>query len=141
MATERNLIDKKLLKFLLVGVFNTLLGLALSFTFYQVLTLGYWPSTALSTAIGMVFSFFLNRNFTFGHNGNALPSFVKFTMGQVLCYIIAYKVAQPLVKSLLNMPPFAHLGGYAGQLSILAGMCLFTLINYLTQRLFVFRER
>ena len=48
------LIDSSILKFLLVGVGNTLLSMALMFLLED---LGYWPSTAIAYVAGAVMSF------------------------------------------------------------------------------------
>ena len=41
------LIDKKLIKFLIVGVINTLVGSGLMFLLYNLLGVSYWISSTL----------------------------------------------------------------------------------------------
>ena len=55
------LFDKKLLRFILVGLFNTLMGAVTMFGFYNLLRMGYWGSSALSYFLCSVISFFLNQ--------------------------------------------------------------------------------
>ena len=62
MKKLRDLFDVSMLKFLLVGVLNTLVGAVLMFLLEG---LGYWPSTAIAYTLASVMSFFLNRSFTF----------------------------------------------------------------------------
>ena len=42
----RNIIDKKLLKFILVGIVNTLVGTAIMFGLYNLAGCSYWVSSA-----------------------------------------------------------------------------------------------
>ena len=76
------LIDSSILKFLLVGVGNTLLSMALMFLLED---LGYWPSTAIAYVAGAVMSFFLNRSFTFRSDETLGRSAVKFALNVAVC--------------------------------------------------------
>lgn len=60
----------KVLRFLLVGVFNTGLDLSL---LMLLLNWGVhiWIANAVSTGIALTVSFFLNKKFTFSNTGNA----------------------------------------------------------------------
>ena len=71
----KKLIDKSIPRFLLVGVGNTLLSMALMFLLEG---LGYWPSTAIAYVAGAVMSFFLNRHFTFHSEETLGRSAVKW---------------------------------------------------------------
>lgn len=131
----RSLIDRSMLRFILVGICNTLLSMAVMFALEG---LGYWPSTAIAYMAGSVLSFFLNRSFTF-HSEEALGrSAVKFAVNVAVCYVIAYTVAQPLAGWVLGwtgIPPI-----WQERLTKLGGMVLFTGLNYFGQRFFAFRR-
>ena len=131
------LLDFKLLKFLLVGVVNTLVGSAIMFGLYNLAGWGYWISSAMNIFLTSVLSFFLNKYFTFQSRGWSLGQVVRFAVNILLCYLVAYGVAQPLCRLALSG---------AGEtvrdnVSMLLGMVLFTGLNYLGQRLFAFREQ
>jgi putative flippase GtrA len=135
----KSLFDRKLLKFLLVGVINTLIGLAMNFVLFCLAGLSYRVSTSVSTATGTVVSFFLNRRFTFGYNKrDLLAPLARFAVAQAICYVIAYKAAQPLVGLGIGALKLSGVAPYADHIAILLGMCLFTAMNYVSQRLFVF---
>ena len=128
------LLDFKLLKFLLVGVVNTLVGSAIMFGLYNLAGWGYWLSSAMNIFRTSILSFFLNKYFTFQ---GKLGQVVRFGVNILLCYLAAYGVAQPLCRLALSG---------AGEtvrdnVSMLLGMVLFTGLNYLGQRLFAFREQ
>jgi len=136
----RRLIDGKLLRFLLVGSFNTLLSLAMMFGFYRVLGLGYWGSSALAYFLCSIVSYFLNRFYTFGSSAGFVQSGLRFALNIGLCYSIAYLLAKPMVRFGLGLAGGLFSAAFLDQLAMLAGMALFTGMNYLGQRLFVFPE-
>lgn len=122
-------------RFLLVGVSNTLLSLILMFLLED---LGYWPSTAIAYVAGAILSFFLNRYFTFHSEERFWASAGKFIINVALCYVIAYAIAQPLVSWLLSGTAISAV--WQERIAKVAGMGLYTLINYFGQRFFAFRK-
>ena len=130
--------DAKILKFIFVGLLNTLLGAAIMFGLYNLAGFGYWSSTAVSYVAASVFSFFMNRSFTFGDKSSpGLPA-LKFTANLAACYLLAFSLAKPLIASLLGgMNPAQNA---ADNISMFAGMAMFTGFNYIGQRYFVFRK-
>ena len=59
------LIDKTTIKFLLVGVINTIVGTSIMFLLYNVGHMNYWVSSAANYIVGSIVSYFLNKYFTF----------------------------------------------------------------------------
>jgi putative flippase GtrA len=126
-----------MLKFLFVGVLNTLLGAAIMFGLYNLAGLGYWASTTVAYIAGSVFSFFMNKNFTFGDKSSlGLPA-LKFTINIAVCYLLAFSLAKPLILSLLRGMSLSQ--GVTDNIAMFAGMTMFTGFNYIGQRYFVFR--
>ena len=129
------LLNNSFLRFVLVGVCNTLLSLVLMFLLEG---LGYWPSTAVAYAAGAALSFFLNRSFTFHSEEDFWRSVGKFIVNVAVCYAVAYALAQPLVSWVLGgtaIPPV-----WQERIAKVAGMGLYTLLNYFGQRFFAFRK-
>ena len=58
-------LDITFLKFVLVGVVNTVVGTAVMFLAYNLLHLSYWVSSAANYIVGSICSYFLNKYFTF----------------------------------------------------------------------------
>lgn len=129
-------LDASVLKFLLVGVGNTLLSAVLMFLLEG---LGYWPSTAIAYVAGAVMSFFLNRRFTFQSEETLGRSAVKFALNVAVCYVVAYSIAQPLGGWLLGAIGLS--GVWLERLTKLGGMGLYTVLNYFGQRFFAFQKR
>lgn len=128
--------NNSFLRFLLVGVGNTLLSLVLMFLLEG---LGYWPSTAIAYVAGATMSFFLNRSFTFHSEEKFWPSAVKFAINVAVCYVVGYGLAKLLIP--IPAQPNAVPVIWFERLSKLVGMGLYTLLNYFGQRFFAFRKR
>jgi len=122
-------------KFLLVGAANTLLSAVVMFLLEG---LGYWPSTAIAYVAGAVLSFFLNRSFTFKSKVAFWPSVIRFAVNVVVCYLVAYSIAQPLVGAILAHTSIAPV--WQERVAKVFGMGLYTVINYFGQRFFAFRS-
>ena len=131
------IIDKTTIKFLIVGVINTLVGTSVMFLSYNLLGLGYWISSAANYIVGSIVSYFLNKYFTFQSKEKSANQILRFAGNICVCYFIAYGVAKPVVHRLLeNCSVTIRDNG-----AMLFGMCLFVGLNYLGQRFFVFREK
>ena len=133
---KNKLLDASILKFLLVGVGNTLLSAVLMILLEG---LGYWPSTAIAYVAGAVMSFFLNRRFTFQSRETMGRSAVKFALNVAVCYVLAYSIAQPLGGTVLGAMGLT--GIWLERLTQLGGMGLYTVLNYFGQRLFAFQKK
>lgn len=129
------LLKNSFLRFVLVGVCNTLLSLLLMFLLEG---LGYWPSTAIAYVAGAALSFFLNRSFTFHSEEDFWRSVGKFVVNVAVCYVIAYALAQPLVSWVLGGTAISPV--WQERIAKVAGMGLYTLLNYFGQRFFAFRK-
>lgn len=128
--------DRTFLKFLIVGVINTLVGTAVMFGCYNLLHFGYWVSSASNYVVGSIVSYFLNKYFTFQVKERSIRFVVRFIINITICYLLAYGIAKPLVARILSsMPANIQENG-----AMLVGMCLFVALNYIGQRFFAFRQ-
>ncbi|WP_297212121.1 GtrA family protein [uncultured Flavonifractor sp.] len=130
------LIDNSIPKFLLVGVLNTLVGAGIMFLLYNVAGWGYWPSTAANYLVGGILSFFLNKYFTFRNRERSWWQVGKFVITVAVCWVIAYAIAKPLVLQILANQNVK----LQENVAMLAGMCIYTGLNYFGQRFFAFRK-
>ena len=126
-----------MLKFILVGVANTLVGTTVMFLFYNLFHFDYWISSASNYVVGSILSYFLNKYFTFKQQSKSIKEIVLFIVNITLCYLIAYSAAQPLVRFI-----FSGIDNtLADNLSMLAGMGFFIILNYIGQRFIVFADK
>ena len=135
-AFLRKLMDPSLFRFLIVGVINTLVGSAIMFGLYNLAGWGYWPSSAANYILTSILSFFLNKYFTFQSRSWSGGEVLRFAANIAVCYALAYGAAKPLVRLLLSGASAA----VRDNVSMLAGMVLFTACNYLGQRFFAFKK-
>jgi|SRR5665647_1430979 len=135
---KSNLFDMKFWKFIFVGLLNTIFSAAVMFLLYNIANLGYWGSSVISYIVGSILSFMLNKNFTFENSGSVASTAVKFAINVAVCYIIAFSIAKPIITMLLPNNRFSV--SIKEQIAMVFGMVLFTLLNYIGQRFFAFRE-
>ena len=98
----RKWIDGTLLRFLLVGVINTLVGCGTMFLLYNLAHWSYWASSAANYIVGGIVSFFLNKYFTFRKKEWSWKQVIKFAVNVAVCWLLAYGMAKPLVLHLLE---------------------------------------
>lgn len=132
----QKLLDKTFWKFILVGIVNTLFGTGIMFLFYNVFHLSYWVSSASNYIFGSILSYFLNKHFTFQNKDKSPKVAVRFVINITVCYLVAYGIAKPLVRMIFS----AFSVRLQENLAMLAGMCLFVLLNYFGQRFFAFKS-
>ena len=129
-------VDITTIKFLIVGVINTIVGTGLMFILNNIFSVNYWISSASNYVVGSIVSYFLNKYFTFRNKEKSWKQIGLFVLNITVCYLLAYGLAKPIVS-------FA-LGGFSekvqGNVSMLAGMGLFVILNYLGQRMLVFKK-
>lgn len=132
---KSKLIDMTTIKFLVVGVINTLVGTGVMFVLYNFFSVSYWVSSAANYVVGSILSYFLNKYFTFQNKEKSLMQIIRFIINIAACYLLAYGAAKPFVTMvLLRMNEKVQ-----GNVSMLVGMCLFVILNYFGQRWFVFK--
>lgn len=128
--------DKTFMKFVIVGVVNTIIGSTIMFVFYNILGLTYWMSSASNYFFGSICSFLLNKHFTFHNTEDGWKPFMRFTINILTCYLLAYGIAKPVMHWILN----GYSVTFQENISMALGMCLFVLFNYIGQRYFAFKK-
>lgn len=132
----KKLFDSTVVRFVLVGVVNTLFGAGIMFIFYNCLHLSYWLSSASNYFFGSILSYFLNKYFTFRRTERSAKYIVRFVINISVCYFAAYSVAKPLITQLLASASVTA----QENIAMLAGMVIFTVLNYFGQKLFAFKK-
>ncbi len=130
-------LDKTFLRFVIVGVMNTIFGTAIMFVFYNVFHLSYWISSASNYFFGSILSYFLNKHFTFQYKERDLGVVGRFILNISVCYLAAYGIAKPLFRWMLS----GFSASVQDNVAMLGGMVLFVMFNYLGQRFFAFKKR
>lgn len=129
--------NRTFLKFLMVGVVNTIVGTTIMFSFYNILHFSYWVSSASNYFFGSIISYFLNKHFTFRFEEKGWWSLLRFVINILMCYLLAYGIAKPIMKWILS----SFSTSTQENIAMMLGMCLFVTFNYLGQRFFTFYSR
>lgn len=126
----------EVIHFGMVGVINTLMGWVIMAVLYNLIHMNYWLSSGISYFIGSVFSYHANGKLTFKveNRDKGLPW--RFAVNIIVCYLTAFGVAQPLVGKVLAAQPKVIVDNIA----MILGMCIFIVMNFFGQKLFVFRK-
>ncbi len=142
----------EVIHFGMVGVINTLMGWAIMAVLYNLIHMNYWLSSGISYFIGSVFSYHANSKVTFKveEKDKGLPW--RFAVNIIVCYLIAFSLAQPLVEKVLSSYFSEAVGIVASTLSVevvvimdnvamILGMGFFIIMNFFGQKFFVFRKK
>ncbi|GMO44477.1 MAG: hypothetical protein Pg6C_06330 [Treponemataceae bacterium] len=129
--------DCVFLKFIAVGIINTIVGSALMFALYNAAHFNYWLASACNYFLTSILSFFLNKYFIFNVRHWSAYMVAAFVLNIAVCYFIAYGAAKPTVNFLLKQAPQK----LRENIALFTGMCLFTGLNYMGQRFVVFKEK
>lgn len=133
-------INSEFIRFLFVGIINTLIGLGTIYFLYNFVNLNYWSSTALGNILGGICSFFLNKSFTFKVSVWQLGQLYRFATVTIISYFSSYYLGYLLILFVQQV----HLEGilsFVGtdNISILLASGLYTIFNYFGHKNYTFR--
>lgn len=126
----KKLFDDKRIRFLMVGVINTVVGYGF-YALFIYLGLDAYLATTLSTILGVINSYFWSKYFTFRQPKKSLPEALRF----VLVYAVSYGANLALVYLFVDrMGMDKYLSGVA---------CLFvtTIVSYVGHNFFSFKSK
>lgn len=127
-------------RFIIVGIANTIVGLSVMYLLLHAAGLSYWMATFLGNSVGACVSFFLNRSFTFRSQNAVLSSMIRFVSVILFCYFISYSIGKNLVEWLLGHSMFLK-SSVKTDIAVLFSTGLYTVLNYIGQKWFVFRRK
>lgn len=131
---------KQIIKFIIVGCCNTLIGVLIIFIMYNVFELGYWLSSSLGYILGSIFSYYANKYFTFNYKKKDNKTIFKFCINIAVCYFVAYSIAKPLVLSILKRMDLTFTKSNTEQIALLCGMCIYVILNFFGQKYICFNK-
>ncbi|MEE3312785.1 MAG: GtrA family protein [Treponema sp.] len=142
-AGVKELFDVKLLKFIIVGVINTILGAGTMFLLYNCFNVNYYVCSVCNYVVGGISSYFLNKYFTFKSHSRSKREIFYFIILILVCYLISYPVLKRVIYFIYGVFPnvFSSLSEKAkGNIALLAGEIIYTGLNYIGQRYIVFKD-
>jgi putative flippase GtrA len=131
------LFDKVFLKFLIVGVINTIVGSAIMFVLYNAAHMSYWFSSGCNYFLSSILSFFLNKYFTFTVKRWSVFMIISFILTIVISYYVPFWVARHAANYFFQNSAEK----VRGNIALIAGTCLASAVSYFGQRFIVFRKK
>lgn len=128
MKTDK-ILSFQFIRFLIVGVANTLVGLSVIYAAKYFFHAGDVVANAIGYGIGICVSFFLNSRWTFAYEGAVLPAVAKFILGTAVAY----------GANLLTVVVAIDYFGLNSYLAQAMGMPVYTVTAYVASRYIVFR--
>lgn len=126
--------NSTMIRFLMVGVINTIVGTGTMFLLYNFVGCSYWLSSSANYIVGGCVSYFLNKFFTFKNRDKSWLQVLKFIATVFFCYFIGFGVAKPITMWLLDTQPIE----VQENIAMCIGMCLYVVLNYFIQKIVVF---
>ena len=127
----RSRLSVELLKFLLVGVVNTFVGLSVIYLAKWLLSLNDVAANALGYAVGLVVSFQLNGRWTFSHKGPHALALPRFLLGSGIAYGANLLTVMVLIRHF-------EVNSYLAQA---LGVPPYTLTSFLLTKFLVFNQK
>jgi putative flippase GtrA len=109
---------RQLIKYSIIGIFNTLIGLGVIYIAYNTLKLNYIISNVIGYLFGLINSFIWNRKWTFHSSKSKLNSVMPFLtvfiisyIGNIVCVIISidYLKIDPNIAQLFGVIGYSTL--------------------------------
>ncbi|WP_079509238.1 GtrA family protein [Mesobacillus jeotgali] len=127
------------LRFLLVGVLNTFIGMGLMLLLKNGLEWSYWQATFTGNTVGASVSFLLNRRFTFRSQVPIMVGASKFIFIVLASYFVSFSLSHSLTKMLNSADIYLRFMDL-DNIAIFLGSIIYTITNFFGQKLFVFKE-
>ena len=129
---------RQFIRYLLVGVINTLVTLIVIYVCKSILDINQWVSNAIGYVAGLINSFIWNKNWVFKSPNGAMAEAVKFGIGFIVCYgiqlFVVWFLDTPMdLGSIVWHFGIWSLSGYG--LATIIGMGVYTMCNFVYNRL------
>lgn len=126
----RKILNRQFIKFIFVGILNTIVGYG-SFSLFVFFRINYVIANTLSTILGVINSYLLNKKITFKNNKIRKTTPLKFVTVYIISYIISTINLMVLVR-------YCNTNTYfAGFINLI----MTTMISWFGHKYFSFKER
>lgn len=130
IGNQVKLLNYDFVRFAAVGVINSVVGLSIIYAAKFFFNVSDVPANVLGYGVGLAFSFFLNRSWTFQHRQSAAGALVRFLLIFALAYLANLATLLFLINAL----------GVNGYLAQAIAMAPYTLVGFFGSKYFAFRH-
>ena len=131
-------------KYLVVGVINTLVTLILIYVCKSIIGVNLWVSNFIGYVVGVINSFLWNKLWVFHSRSHGWQvECVKFLVGFALCYGLQFAATWLLTNYVIYDDFLVSAFGFAVSgygVATVIGMMVYTIANYIYNRLVTFRQ-
>jgi putative flippase GtrA len=132
--------NRSLLIFLVIGGVNTLLSMTVNGLLNHYAGWHFFFSSAFAFVVTSVPSFYFNRKYSFKSKAPLRRSLLKFTVLVTGCFLLSYGLNELLLPR-LQAGVWSGMNGLLYTLVRIVGLqVVFTVLNYLGQRLWAFKN-
>lgn len=129
-------------RYLVTGVVNVLVTLAVIFVCKSLIGMNPWISNAAGYVAGVINSYIWNRKFVFRSHSSWRGEALRFVIGFGVCYAVQFAVTWSLMTftslgEMLWHTRWMTFSGYT--VATLSGMACYIVCNYCYNRIFAFR--
>ncbi|MGZ9583913.1 GtrA family protein [Paenibacillus marinisediminis] len=129
------------LRYGLVGVCNSLVGLGLVAILMHVLHWTHGAAAFCGNAVGILFSYAMNRSFTFKSQVNPGAGLLRFIGVSLICYAFAYVVLHQPISSVISSWLPVEKRVWLEDATVLAEAVIYTITSFLLHRIYTFHKQ
>lgn len=136
-----NILDKKFLLFLAIGLMNTAIGLGTTLSCLHFFGIDYFMANLIGYTLGLINSYFMNRRFTFKNKEKISQTLWKFLVVFVFSYfsgVFGGKLSAFFLEFVFSQKIFDFFS--FDTIASILGIGFYTLVNYLGNLFFTFRK-
>lgn len=142
-------ISKEFVKYCLVGLVNTFVGIGSALVCLNFFRLSYAIATACSYILGILTSFYLNKKYTFKSNGKPLKEFIKFAGTMLPAYVLSYWTGYSVCRFLMDKNLFNFAAEIVNRpvslvsdnFALLLSMAIYLVVGFSVNKFFVFMKK
>lgn len=149
-AKIKRMVDRTLLYYVIIGVLNFVICTALMFVLFNICGFSDHVAPLFNYGLGSLIWYLGCRYILFPDQKTTSRQMIRFLIEVVVCYLLSYYLAAPLLSGLLlrleTMRRLFSFGGNSvqmieGNCQMTVGAIVYAVINYFGQRYFVFTAR
>lgn len=149
-ARVKQIVDRTLILYVVIGVLNFIVCTALMFFLFNVCGFSDHTAPLVNYGLGSVIWYVACKYILFPQQKTTWAQLARFVVEIAVCYILSYYVIAPLTATaLLRAPRMQSLFSFGGsEAAMVRGNCemavgsiAYAIVNYFGQRYFVFTPR
>ena len=139
---SKEFFTKETLLYLIIGLTNTAIGWIETYVYNNFFHWGYWTTSVVVFVVGLIFTFVLNRKYTFQSEEPLRTLLPKYLLEVGVCFALAYGLGKVILDWFFSSVWKIQVS--PDMLDTIKGIlanCAYIALNYLGQKFFVFKKK